>query len=299
MKRYRKYIIITLVLLVCAITTIILLNINKNTNNENEKFKIVTSFYPMYIMTANITQGANNIELVNMADMNIGCIHDYTLNTEDMKKIETADIFIQNGLGLESFMENITANNPKIKIVNSSENITDIIQDEETNPHVWTSIENYINQVDTISNELIKYNPENGQIYRRNAEQYIQKLEELKEKYSTELIKLRMKKAICLNESLEYLGKQIEMKLTTIQTNHEESTMSAETLRNVIDIIKENNIKIIIVDINDDLKNAQTIANETGATIYQLDSALTGNLAKDSYLNSMNGNLEKLKEAIN
>ena len=88
------------------------------------------------------------------------------------------------------------------------------------------------------------------------------------------------------------------MNFINIPTNHEESTMSAETLKNVINQAKSENIKIIIVDINDDIKNAQTIANETGAKIYALDSALTGNLSKDSYLNSMNGNLEKLKEAI-
>ena len=74
--------------------------------------------------------------------------------------------------------------------------------------------------------------------------------------------------------------------------------MSAESLKNVIDIMKQNDIKIILVDVNDDLTNAQTIANETGAVIYKLDSALQGTLDKASYMNSMNGNLEILKEAI-
>lgn len=39
-------------------------------NNNNENYKIVTSFYPIYIMTYNITDGAKNVELDNMADIN-------------------------------------------------------------------------------------------------------------------------------------------------------------------------------------------------------------------------------------
>ncbi len=294
----KKY-IIGIVVIICIIIAIIILNLNKNTDQDDGKYKIVTTFYPIYIMTANITQGAENIELVNMADINTGCIHDYTLNTEDIKKIEKADMIIQNGLGLESFLDEITTNNSKIKIVNTSENITDLIQENnEINPHVWTNLNNYIDQIITIKNELINNNPQNKEIYTNNAEEYINKIEELQKKYNTELEKLKEEKAICLNESFEYLGKQLGMNFINIPTNHEESTMSAETLKNVINQAKSENIKIIIVDINDDIKNAQTIANETGAKIYALDSALTGNLSKDSYLNSMNGNLEKLKEAI-
>ena len=134
----KKY-IIGIVVIICIIIAIIILNLNKNTDQDDGKYKIVTTFYPIYIMTANITQGAENIELVNMADINTGCIHDYTLNTEDIKKIEKADMIIQNGLGLESFLDEITTNNSKIKIVNTSENITDLIQENnEINPHVWS-----------------------------------------------------------------------------------------------------------------------------------------------------------------
>ena len=41
----------------------------------------------MYIIVRNITDGANNVQLVNMTEQNTGCIHDYTLTTNDMKKI--------------------------------------------------------------------------------------------------------------------------------------------------------------------------------------------------------------------
>ena len=79
----------------------------KHEEVKNDNFKIVTSFYPIYVMTANITQNVPDVELVNMTEANVGCLHDYTISTTDMKKIEKADIYIQNGLGLESFMDKI------------------------------------------------------------------------------------------------------------------------------------------------------------------------------------------------
>ena len=248
-------------------------------------------------MTANITQGANNIELVNMADVNVGCIHDYTLQTSDMKKIENADVIIQNGLGLESFMEKAISANKNVQIIDSSKGILNIIKDEdETNAHIWTSTSNYIMQVENIKKELCEKNPENASIYEANAKEYIKKLSELKLKFETDLQQLNGQSAVVLNESFEYLARDIGLNATTIKTSHEESTLSAETLKNIINDMKEKNTKIIIVDKDDDLKNAQTISNETGAKIYALDSAITGALNKESYIKCMNANFDRLSE---
>ena len=48
---------------------------------------------------------------------------------------------------------------------------------------------------------------------------------------------------------------------------------------------------------NDKEANAETIANETGAKIYKLNSGLTGNLEKDAYIKQMEENIEILKSA--
>lgn len=295
MKRYIKYIVAIVIIIVIITGIMIAANQNHNKEIADDKFKIVTSFYPIYIMAANITEGAQNIELVNMADTNVGCIHNYTLTTTDMKKIENADVFIENGLGLEKFIDKITQSNENLAIINSSGNLMNLIQeDDETNPHIWTSISNYIVQVENITNELKEKNPENAEIYEANSKRYIQELTELKLKYDSEL-SLKGQTAVTLNESFAYFGKDIGLNLTTIHTSHEESAISAETLKNVIDMMKQTGSKIIIIDQEDDDKNAQTIANETGAKIYRLNSGTTGSMDKEAYMNHMKNNLEQLK----
>ena len=297
MKKYLKY-IIAIIVVVLIITAIAILNINRNKQKEQKSntTKIVTSFYPMYIIAENLIDGANNVELENMADVNVGCLHDYTLMTEDIKKVEEADIFISNGLGMESFIDKLIEANSDMKVIDSSKNIKNVmIYEGETNPHIWTSIDNYILQVQTIANELKEYNPENKSIYEENEQIYVDELEKLKNRLDKEIKKLEGKKAVCLNEAFEYMGEELGVELLTVKTDHEESTMSAEMLKNIIDIVKEENIDIIIIDKNDNKSNAETIANETGAKIYELNSGLTGNLDKDAYIKQMEENIDILK----
>ena len=300
MKKVTKYIIIAVVV-IAIIAVLVILNVNKNnrTNKDDEAVKIVTSFYPMYIIAENITDGAENIELVNMADVNVGCLHDYTLTTEDMKKVENADIFIMNGLGMESFIEKILTSNQDMNIIDSSTEAQNVILSEDgVNAHIWTSIDNYILQVKYISKELINKNQENAEVYQKNTDEYVQKLEELKNEFETKLQNLDGKKAICLNEVFEYMGQELGMEMTTIATDHEESTMSADMLSSIIDKVKQENVQIIIVDKNDNKANAETIANETGAKILELNSGMTGELDKDAYINQMRENLNVLEKSI-
>lgn len=298
----KKKIIIAGIVLFCIIALIIFL-CAKNINNDNEKeqdnnnFKIVTSFYPVYIIAENITKGASNIELSNMAEVNGGCLHDYTLATSDVKKLENADVFIENGVGIENFTEKLLQIYSEIKVIDSSNGISDIIKEEdEENGHLWTSIENYKKQVENITEELCKYNPENSEAYKKNSIEYIEKIEEVNSKYKNELKDLSGDKAICLNEAFAYLGRDLNLDMIMVETDHEESTLSADKLKEIINQAKESNIKIIIIGEDDNTQNAETIASETGAKIYKLKTGMGGDYSENSYIDDIEYNLQMLKE---
>lgn len=269
-----------------------------NKREEKEKIQIVTSFYPVYIMTKNITNNIDNVSVENMSDTNVGCIHEYTLKPQDLKKIERADVFIENGLGIESFNDKILNIAKNVKIIESAKNINGYIQEDENeiNGHTWTSIDNNISQVKAITEELIKIDNSNSQKYKENEEIYIKKLEELKAKYNYKLGNLDDKKAICLNESFLYLLSDLKLEVTEIHTDHEESTISAEELKNIIEKMKNENIEIIVIDKNDNDKNAKTLQKETNAKIYKLNSCMNGDMDLDSYIHDMEENLSVLSD---
>ena len=292
-------IVIIVLCIILIIGFIVWKNIERNNNDvSSSKTRIVTSFYPMYVIALNLTEGAEGIELSNMADVNVGCLHDYTLTTEDMKKVENADIFISNGLGMENFISKILESNSDMKVIDSSNNLENVISNGiEENAHIWTSIDNYILQVQNIAEELKTADAKNAEIYTQNVQKYVDELNKLNEEYKSKLAKLNGEKAICLNEAFEYMGQELGMEMITIKTDHEESAISAGMLKSVINKVKEDDIKIIIIDKNDSKTNAETIANETGAKILELNSGLTGELNKDAYINQMRENMSILENA--
>ena len=295
-KKTNKIIICIAIIAILAL--IIIGNIIKNNKNNEEKkdLKIVTSFYPIYIMALNIADGCSSVDVSNMADQITGCIHDYTLTTADLKKIEKANVFIQSGLGLESFSEKIINAYPKVTIVDISENMDKvnlIKHDDEENAHIWLSIDNYIEQLENMQEKLSKADNKNEELYKQNANNYIAKLLEIKNEYGK--LNLENTKAICLDEALEYLLKENKIEETLIETDHEQNSISAKEIKEIIEKMNEENIKIIFINKDSDSKIANTLANETGAKIYKLNSAMSGENDKNSYLEAMKENYNILK----
>ena len=242
-------IVIIVLCIILIIGFIVWKNIERNNNDvSSSKTRIVTSFYPMYVIALNLTEGAEGIELSNMADVNVGCLHDYTLTTEDMKKVENADIFISNGLGMENFISKILESNSDMKVIDSSNNLENVISNGiEENAHIWTSIDNYILQVQNIAEELKTADAKNAEVYTQKKKKYVDELNKLNEEYKSKLAKSNGEKAICLNEAFAYLGRDLNLDMIMVEKDHEESTLSADRLKNLIDQAKESNIKIIII----------------------------------------------------
>lgn len=63
---------VTNLMIIISFIVVLLLSLTGCTKEmgNNEDYKIVTSFYPIYIMAYNITDGTTNVELTNMADAN-------------------------------------------------------------------------------------------------------------------------------------------------------------------------------------------------------------------------------------
>ena len=290
MRKKLLVIILVLFIIICLIGIII----NKPSKNEdNNNFKIINSFYPIYVLSLNITDGAQNVENTNMAEKATGCIHDYTLTTEDLKKLENANVFIENGGDLEPFSDKIKELYPNAQVIDVSKNVTNILGDaEETNSHFWLSLKNYKTEINVVYEDLVIANPENKDVFETNKNDYISKIEELETLYST--LDLKDLKVVCLNEALEYLLEDLNMDVTSVETDHAHSSLSAKAIKDIIDSGKQDNVKAIFVDKDDSTEIAEMLSKETGAQIIKLDSAMSGDNNKNAYIVAMKYNYNEL-----
>lgn len=122
-----KYVFVIVMLLSILIISMGFTTIYVDHNTEHiadEEFVVVTSFYPMYIATMNVVEDVEGVTLKNLSEPQTGCLHDFQLTPEDMKLLSTADVFVINGGGIESFMEEIAAAYPNLVIVDACEGLT-------------------------------------------------------------------------------------------------------------------------------------------------------------------------------
>lgn len=277
--------------------------------NGSGKTSIVTSCYPIYIMTLNITKNIDSVQVSNMCSVDTGCLHNFQLRSDDLKKIESSSFFIINGAGMETFLDKILKESSGIKIIDSSSNMDLICEnchhndfhsshDHEYNSHIWLSISNYIQQVKNIAQELSRLDVINSEKYQKNSEEYINKLENLKTETHDKLGDIFNKKIVTFHNAFPYFAQEFGLEICGVINHEPEDEPSMKELKEIIEIVKENDIKSIFVEPQYSQTSADMISQETGAKIYVLDPAVTGDGTLDSYINIMKKNTEILTQAL-
>lgn len=288
------------VILTIVLSLFLLSGCQKNDMKSSEEFNVVTSFYPLYIFTKNVAKDVPNINVLNMADNHAGCLHDYQLSTSDMKKVEKGDVFITNGAGKETFVEQMIKNKEDIFVVNASEGITLIenkFEDGE-NEHTWLSITNAIIQVENIKKALSEKDPINKEKYEKSADEYIERLKSLKNELREDLYGIKENKMVTSHDAFSYFAEDFGLEvLDVIQKNAGESPTTKE-IKEIITNMKENNIKAIFAEKDFSDKLLETIADETDAKIFLLNLATEGEDSLEAYEKIMKNNIFVIKDAF-
>ena len=266
-----------------------------------EPFRIVTSFYPMYVATINITDGVDGVEVYNMTKPQTGCLHDYQLMTEDMKTLEKADAFVINGAGMEDFMDKVTEQQKKLKVIDASRGIELIHDEEGDNPHVWLSVTEAIAQVHNIADQLKEADPAHADAYEKNAAAYIEKLTALKTEMHAALDNVPHKDIVTFHEAFPYFAKEFNLNIIGVVEREPGTEPTPTELQETIEQVNSLPTKVLFTEPQYSPAAAETIARETGAKIYTLDPVVTGEAtpqAKNAYIDTMKANMKVLKEAL-
>ena len=293
-------------MLFCLLASLCLLltgcgSTNTAGGGKDGSFHIVTSFYPMYVATINITQGVDGVTVTNMTKPQTGCLHDYQLMTEDMKTLEKADAFVINGAGMESFLDKVVEQQKNLKIIDASKGIELLKDDDEENPHVWLSVTDAILQVKNIAEQLKAADPKHADAYEKNAAAYIKKLEALKTEMHAELDTVPNKDIVTFHEAFPYFAKEFGLNIISVVEREPGTEPTPAELQATIEQVKKLPVKVLFTEPQYSPSAAETIARETGAKIYTLDPVVTGEAndqALNAYIDTMKKNMETLKTAL-
>ena len=256
---------------------------NGKNEGTTEKFTVVTSFYPVYIAAANVVGDCPDILLKNLSEPQTGCLHDFQLTPEDMKLLSTADLFLVNGGGMESFLTDVAEQYQGLSIVETAGGLDGISE----NAHVFMSVNLYKKQVEAIADALSVAIPEQEEEFRRFAAEYNGKLEELEAQQ--EEIKAASEKAsvISFHEAYEYLAKDYGFDIEYAINLDEERQISSKEASDVLSAALADGRRVILAEEQYGSELAEMVQKETGIEVYYLDTLVRGDYELDSYLNSM------------
>lgn len=308
----------------------------KNTDEADDMLTVVTSFYPMYIATLNIVDGVEGVRLENLSEPQTGCLHDFQLTPEDMKLLSTADVFVINGGGIESFMSDVAKAYPKLDVVEACEDVVLLSDDEsdsdhdhdhdadaesdsdhdhdheadaesdsahdhdhgDENAHAWMSVPRYRTMVQTIASRLAEKDAKHADEYYANAKAYDAKLAVLEEKINSIKSLTNGQNIIIFHEAYAYVADDFSMNACYLLDLDEERSVSAGEIKQVIGAIKDDGVSVILAEELYGKSMGDTVSRETDVHVIYIDPLNRGEYDKDSYLYGMEHNIELIKEAF-
>lgn len=259
-----------------------------------EGITIVTSFYPMYIAASNVCDGVSGVTLKNLSEPETGCLHDYQLTPEDMKLLQTADVFIVNGGGIEEFLTDVAKQCPDLVIVDACEDVELI----EENAHVWMSVSRHKKQVENIAEGLAKADESNRHEYMHNAEHYISHLQELEDQEQEMAQYMQGRSVVLFQEAYAYLAEDLGLNVAYTMDLDEERQVSAGEVADVMSAIAKNRVAVVMADDVYGKEMGDMVETETAARTVYVETLVMGEYDKNSYITHMQENLDVLQMAF-
>ena len=282
---------------------------------EEDGFRVLTSFYPIYVLTLNVTEGIEGVQVRNMAVPQTGCLHDYQLSTEDMKALERADVFLINGAGMEEFMQKAIGQRPDLTVVDSSEGISLLEEDcheeheeghegheHEHNSHIWMDPARAAVQVENIAAGLAAADPAHQTQYRANAKAYQERLWTLDGELRETLAPCAGGKLVAFHEAFAYFADAYDLEIITTILADDNNAPSARELIHAIDEVRKSGAAVLVTDTSGQDALARSVAADTGAVICPLDSVVypvgEGQQEAAAYEQALRQNARLLREAF-
>ena len=271
---------------------------------------VVTSFYPVWILTLNLTNGIDGMNVVNLAEHTAGCLHDYTLQNSDMTVLSGADALLINGAGMEAFLPVITSACPDLPVIDATAGLpflteSDIVEfgeaeeGEETNSHLWLDPQRAAGMAANLADGLIRLFPGRKQQLTDNLDAYTARLLALDETLRGGLSGAE-RKVIIFHEAFPYFAEACGLHTAAVVNKEPEDTLPTAQLVRIAELIRsEAELPLILKSAEED-PAVNTLVNETGVPVCELDPMTAGpaDPPLDYYESIMIQNMKVLQSAL-
>ena len=262
---------------------------------------IAATTLPVYEFTERLCAGTG-ITVARLVTESVSCLHDYSLQTAQLRALSGAKLVVISGAGLESFLEDALVNAPCV--LDASEGIalheggephTDMdAHSHEDDPHIWLAPENARRMAANICAGLCTQFPEHTDTFQKNLAALDGELAALQAYGETALAALSTRELLTFHDGFSYFAEAFDLTILRAVEEEAGSEAPASELIELAGLIRAQKLPAIFTETNGSTSAAKILAAETGCQIYTLDMAMSG----DSYFDAMYHNIDSIAEAL-
>jgi manganese/zinc/iron transport system substrate-binding protein len=214
--------------------------------------------------------------------------HVFSPTRSDVAVLLKSDIVFYSGLLLEGQMTDIfvkISRRRPVYAVTEQLDETYLLKDTSTShsdPHVWMDVRGWMKAVEVVAAALSDFDPPNAGSYKKNAAEYMSKLEEL-DAYARRVIgsiPAGQKIMITAHDAFRYMGRAYGIEVMGIQGISTESEAGLKDINHIVDILVQQRIPAVFVESSVSDKNVKALLE--GAKSRGQEVTIGGELFSDA-----------------
>jgi ABC-type Zn uptake system ZnuABC Zn-binding protein ZnuA len=222
--------------------------------------------------------GADRIDLVRLLKPGIDA-HDYEPSPADVEAIATAQLVVENGVGLESWLhDTIESSGYDGPVVDASQGVRLREVGGEPDPHIWQDPRNAMVMAANIERGLARVDPGSAGFYQANLDAYLEDLRALDAWVERQTAGLANRKVVTNHDAFGYYLDRYHLQLvgSVIPSFDSSAELSGRDIRDLVARIRATGVKAIFSETSLPPRAAETIGREAGVKVVTGTDALYG-----------------------
>jgi ABC-type Zn uptake system ZnuABC Zn-binding protein ZnuA len=222
--------------------------------------------------------GGDRVDLVTLLKPGIDA-HDYEPSPADIEAIAHAELLVENGVGLESWLADIIESSGfDGPVVDASQGVRLRQVGGEPDPHIWQDPRNAMVMAANIERGLARVEPAWADGFQANLAAYTKDLEALDDEVERQTAGLASRKVVTNHDAFGYYLDRYHLELvgSVIPSFDRSAELSGRDIRDLVARIRATGAKAIFSETSLPPRAAETIGHEAGVRVVTGSDALYG-----------------------
>jgi ABC-type Zn uptake system ZnuABC Zn-binding protein ZnuA len=227
-------------------------------------------------LVANV--GGDRVDVVTLLKPGVDA-HDYEPSPADVEAIAHAELVVENGVGLESWLaDTIESSGFDGPVVDASRGVRLRQVGGEPDPHIWQDPRNAMVMAANIERGLAGAEPGWAAAFEANLAAYTRDLKALDAEVARQTASLANRKVVTNHDAFGYYLDRYHLELvgSVIPSFDSSAELSGRDIRDLVARIRATGVKAVFSETSLPPRAAETIGREAGVKVVEGEDALYG-----------------------